>query len=339
MKKQTKYTGLLSKYLSGNYSDEEKVSMDKWKSESADNQSLYNEYQKVWNFARSDDPNYTIDVDASWEELNKRIDQFELVSVDFENDNQRSKKRFLVYFSRVAAVLIIAFGLFYLINRAANQEPEYISFNAVEFSADPFILNDGSEVIFNKDSEISYPETFSEDTRTINFDGEAFFNVAHNAEKPFIIDAGEVQIEVLGTSFNLSAFPECDKIVLHLESGKVRFSSINVEDGSIREQLILLPGQKGIYSRSNGMLTRSHFENQNFQAWKTGILEFEKTPLDLVISTIEKTYHLNVVSENTFETLSLTARFDNETPESIFKSIQTIFGIEYVIDGETVSLN
>ena len=119
----------------------------------------------------------------------------------------------------------------------------------------------------------------------------------------------------------------------------MRFSSINREDGTIREQLILMPGQKGVYDKTSGMITKSQFENKNHMAWKTGVLEFEKTPLNEVISSIEQTYKINVVSDRSFENLSLTARFDNETPESIFKSIQTIFGIEYEIDGDTVFLN
>ena len=339
LKRDIKHSELLSKYLAGNLSDDEKLFVDNWKNESTDNQALFDDYTRIWTYSASNVPKLSVNVDEGWEALNRKIAEIEKLSIDFNDDRRISAKRILRYAMRVAAVLVIAIGLLFVINRIANQAPANVAYVAAEINTEPLILDDGSEVLLNKGAEINYPETFSEENRAIIFCGEAFFNIAKNANKPFIIDAGEVRIEVLGTSFNLVSSPDCDKIVLYLESGKVRFSSVNPKDGTIREQLILMPGQKGVYNKASGMITKSQFENKNHMAWKTGILEFEKTPLNEVMRSIEQTYKINVVSDKSLENLSLTARFDNETPESIFKSIQTIFGIEYEIDGDTVLLN
>ena len=339
MKEDKKNIELLGKYLSGNCSDREKISIESWLKQSPDNQAVYDQYKQLWNYTSMDKINTTVDVDKGWEELNKRINAVESLSVDIQDGNYIFRNRFIFILSRVAAIVIIAFGLFYLFNNINNQKPENINYVAAEILEHPLQLKDGSTVYLNKGAKITYPKAFTADNREISFEGEAFFEIAHNPDKPFIISSGELEVEVLGTSFNLCTCPDGDEMILYLESGKVRFSSINAENGTVNEQLILTPGQKGIFNKTDGTICRSEFKNQNYLAWKTGILVFEKTPLNEVLLTIEQTYNIEIVSDKSYEGLSLTARFDNEAPKSIFESLHTIFGIDYSINDQTVILN
>jgi len=315
------------------------VSIEEWLKQSPDNQSVYDEYKQVWSYTAIDNSNSIIDVDKGWKELNRRIKVTESLSVDFIDNKQKTGKRFFYILTRVAAVLLIAFGLFYIFNSINNQKPESVNYIADEIHQQPLQLEDGSKIYLNKGAKITYPETFASNNRKIIFEGEALFEIAHNPDKPFIISSGDLEVEVLGTSFNLCTCPDGDEMILYLESGKVRFSSVNVENGTVNEQLILKPGQKGIFNKTNGTVCRSEFENQNYLAWKTGILVFDKTPLNEVLSTIEQTYNIEIVSDKSYEGLSLTARFDNEAPKSIFESLHTIFGIDYSISDQTVLLN
>jgi transmembrane sensor len=340
LKEDNKYIQLLGKYLQGDCSDLEKKSVENWLEESPYNQVVFDNYKQLWNNSDINNIDHIFDVDQGWDELNKRIRVLEFISAEEPNQYQRSSKRFIYTLSRIAAIIVVAFGLFYLFKSLnSHQASENVQLTASEIYDQPLVLADGSEILLNKGAKIEYPESFASDKRMINFEGEAYFEVAHNPDKPFIISTGEVRVEVLGTSFNLCACPNGDETVLYLNSGKVRFSSINPEDGTVREQLILTPGQKGIYNRKSGMITRSKFDNQNYLAWKTGILEFNKTPLDEVMNTIEETFGVKVVSEKSFESLSLTARFDHETPESIFESLHTIFGFKYDYNGRTCLIN
>ena len=339
MKEDKKNIELLGKYLSGNCSDEEKISVKNWLKQSPDNQAVYDKYKQLWNYTASDVINTTVDVDKGWEELNRRIKVAEHISVDLLGHKPILGKRFIYALTRVAAVLLIAFGLFYIFNSINNQKPENINYVADKIHQQPVQLEDGSMVYLNKGAKITYPKTFTAESRKISFEGEAFFEIAHNPDKPFIISSGELEVEVLGTSFNLCTCPEGEEMILYLESGKVRFSAVNTENGAINEQLILLPAQKGIFNKTNGTVCRSEFENQNYLAWKTGVLVFEKTPLNEVLSTIGQTYNMEIVSDKSYEGLSLTARFDNEAPESIFESLRTIYGIDYSINDQTVLLN
>ncbi len=339
MKEDKKNIELLGKYLSGNCSDEERMSVENWLKQSPDNQAVYNEFKQLWSYTAIDNPNSILDVNKGWEELNRRINVAESITVDLLDRKNISGKRFIYILARIAAVFLIAFGLFYVFNSINNQKPENVNYVAAEILQQPLQLEDGSKVYLNKGAKITYPKTFASNNRKISFEGEAFFEIAHNPDKPFIISSGELEIEVLGTSFNLCTCPEGDEMILYLENGKVRFSSINAENGTINEQMTLKPGQKGIFNKTDGTICRSEYENQNYLAWKTGILVFEKAPLNEVLRTIEQTYNMEIVSDKSFEGLSLTARFDNEAPKSIFESLHTIFGIDYSINDQTVLLN
>jgi len=340
LKEHDKYVKLFSKYLSGNITDQEQLAFEAWLKQSPDHQMEYDDFKRVWSYTALDNTGFTFDVDAGWKELNLRIKAVESLSTDIKEHKTVFSKQFLYIATRVAAILVIAFGLYFIFNSIkTDKKPLNLEYTALEIPTQPITLPDGSEIIPNIGATISYPEVFASETRKIDFSGEAYFNIAHNPDKPFIISSGGLQIKVLGTSFNFCTCPEGDHMVLYLESGKVQFSSLNVADGSISEQLILMPGQKGIFNKKSGLISKSEFTNQNFLAWKTGVLVFEKTPLDEVLSAIERTYHLNIEANRSLEAYNLTATFEKETPESIFESIHTIFGIEYAIDGQNVVLN
>jgi ferric-dicitrate binding protein FerR (iron transport regulator) len=340
LRKRDKYQELLGKYFSGNCTEEEKTYVENWLNKSPDIQAIYDEFDEVWKVTGYETYNAKVDIHKDWIELNKRIAAVESITEE-EYANHLIISRRLVYFAaRIAAVLVFAFGFMFFFNQIKKESaPVNMHYTATEVLQSPFILADGSEVFLNNEAEISYPEEFASNIRKINFEGNAFFNIAHNPEKPFIISVGNLEVEVLGTSFNLSACPASDEIVLCLESGKVRFSSINPENGNIKEQFILLPGQKGIFNKITGQIGRSKIKDQNYLAWKTGVLVFDKAPVDEVICAIEQTYNLKVNTTKSFDGKALTARYENESPENIFESLHTIFGINYAFDGKNVFLN
>ena len=331
---------LLGKYLSGNVTEEERLSVQAWINNSPENQAVFEEYQKVWMLSGMDDTQLTVDVDAGWNELEKRIRAVEIWQADVKEERKHKTRHLAYVMMRVAAVFILVFGFFFLFNHLNKQKnTPSIVYTASGVSEQPFVLADGSEVYLNENARITYPEKFNANTREINFEGEAFFNVAHNPEKPFIIHCGEVEVEVLGTSFDLCTCPDDDQITLYLESGKVRFSSLDIDKGTIREQVILTPGDKAVYDKKTGIICHSQFKGQNYLAWKTGVLTFEKTPLTEVFEALENTYDIRINTTGTYNEYTLTARFDHESPESIFEVLHTIFGINYALDGQTVTVN
>jgi ferric-dicitrate binding protein FerR (iron transport regulator) len=339
LREEEMHMEFLGRYLSGNCTDNEGLIVEDWIRRSDANRLVFEEYKQVWEATAYNGKNDTVNVDLAWSDLNRKISVFEATTYTGNHRRILSKKA-IAFIIRIAAVFIIAFGLYFIFDSVVQkQKPVNMVFTTTENTQQSIVLSDGSEIAMNRGSEISYPDVFNADIRRINFEGEAFFNIAHNPQKPFIIKSGELQIEVLGTSFNLCSCPDSDETTLYLESGKVLFSSIDLNDGSLKEQLILTPGQKGIYNRNSGLISKSDFKGQNYLSWKTGIIEFEKTPLSEVFGVLEKTYDLKIKSEDSFNELCLTARFENETPENIFETIHTIFGIDYTINGQNIQLN
>ena len=338
--KESVNIALLGKFLSGSCTDPEKESVQKWINESPENQAVFEEYKKVWNLSGMDNTQMVVDIDAGWKELNQRIRAVEALDKEIHFEKQQRNRQLMYVFMRVAAVIIVAFGLFYLFHNINDkrQNTPSLTYVASGISEQAFVLSDGSEIYLNKEAKITYPEKFNAQTREINFEGEAFFNVAHNPDKPFIIHCGEVEVEVLGTSFNLCSCPGENEIVLYLENGEVRFSSLDPANGSVREQIVLIPGYKAVYDKTTGIICRAEFKNQNYLAWKTGVLSFEKTPLPEVLDVLEETYDISIEIDRKYDELTLTARFDNESPESIFEVLHTVFGIDYTIEGQAVLL-
>ena len=326
----------LVSYITGNCSKKEQELVEQWLGMSDDNRMLFKDFKQAWASSAAVSQSCLLDIDKAWENFKNRANFGETIPAKtVENTKHFNIKGFLVNTARVAALMVVLFGLYFLFDKENPIETQrYIA--TVTQSGSPFILPDGSNIILNKGAEIEYPKQFSSDVRSINFKGEAFFDIAHNPHKPMIIAVGNVRVKVLGTTFNLCNCEYSDKITVYLETGSILFYSVDDVDGSIQEQIILNPGQKGIYNKKTGLITKQQTYNNNHLAWKTGVLEFINAPLPDVIKALENTYKINVVSEVSLSSYNLSARFNNETPESIFESLQIIYGFNYEIVDNSV---
>jgi len=326
----------LVSYLTGNCSKKEQELVEQWLGMSDDNRMLFNDFTQIWSSTAADNSSCLFDIEKAWVNFINRSNFGEAIPIKtVENNKQFNIKSILVNVARIAALVVILFGLYLLFDK--ENRVEYNNYCATAIQPDsPFVLPDGSNIFMNKGAEIEYPEQSSSEVRNINFKGEAFFDIAHNPDKPMIIAAGNVRVKVLGTSFNLCNYIDNDEITVHLETGKVLFYSVDDIDGSIQEQVILHPGQKGIYNKNTGLITKQQTCDNNHLAWKTGALEFINAPLPDVIKALENTYKIDVVSEISLSSYNLSARFNDETPESIFESLRVIYGFNYEIVDNSV---
>lgn len=326
----------LVSYLTGNCSSKEQIMVEQWISMSEENKMLFDEFKLVWGNSDSKHDLFLIDVDKSWNEF-KVLANFKEEIESTKIVSGKKPRNIFLRISSVAAVIMVLFGLYFILN--INSEVKDLSYTATTTQNNsPVLLPDGSKVIMDKGAKIVYPEQFASDLRNINFKGEAFFEVTSNPEKPMIIASDNIRVKVLGTSFNLSNCDNNDEISVYLEKGKVLFYSIDNTDGSVLEQVVLLPGQKASFSKTTGLISKYNFTNNNHNAWKTGALEFVKAPLSDVIRVLEKTYKIKIDSDKSLDNLLLTAHFKDETPESIFETLQIIYGFSYEIEGDTVKI-
>jgi ferric-dicitrate binding protein FerR (iron transport regulator) len=184
-------------------------------------------------------------------------------------------------------------------------------------------------VTLNSNSKLQFPKKFKNNFREVTITGEAFFDVQPNPEKPFVINAGNAQIKVLGTSFNVSAYPENETLEVVVETGTVQVVSTEKLNTLETAEILLKPGEKGTFVNSLGTLEKGLNSDPNYLAWKTHNLVFENTPLNEVVHYLNKTYHTDIqLKGKNLNNLVLTAQFEKKPIEFILNVVQITFGLQ-----------
>ena len=159
-------------------------------------------------------------------------------------------------------------------------------------------LSDGSRVWLNSATKMRYPISFTGDKREVFIEGEAFFEVSKDAEHPFVVHAGEAEVKVLGTEFNLSAYPEDSALVTTLKTGKVE---LRTEKASVE----LMPGRQAVLQRHDGVITTREVDASLYAAWIHGVFEFEDLSLERIGVQLSRWYGVQFV----FTDPALTERY------------------------------
>jgi len=156
------------------------------------------------------------------------------------------------------------------------------------------LLPDGTQVWLNNRSSLSYRNPFAEDQRTVQLEGEAYFNVAHDTEKPFTVRTGSVETRVLGTSFNLKAVPGDTTISLALVEGSVEMRFEEHGDTTVQVK----PGEQVSYRLKDKQVAKSSFSGKALYEWKEGICSFDRATAEEVAKGLERWYGITVTVEN-----------------------------------------
>lgn len=196
------------------------------------------------------------------------------------------------------------------------------------------LFQDGSEAYLNSDSKISYPEKFGFKNRRVLLEGEAYFNVSSNKKRPFIVETDKTTITVLGTSFNVNAYGNDDLVEVVLDEGEVVL-------GVDKRNYAVLPGQKAIYNKIDGLISIANLEKSLEESmWKNNVLHFSNTPLLDVIKTLNRRYNIRFVIENP-EALEYTYTLTSKqtTIEDILLELEKITPVKFVLTDNIVHVN
>lgn len=170
-------------------------------------------------------------------------------------------------------------------------------------------LSDGTKVWLNAKSEIRYPVRFTGSVRKVKISGEVYFEVAKDAKKPFIVDANDVEIKVLGTQFNIKAYPDDRSIQTTLVEGAVQLKAQGLS-GKITS-VDLTPGRQADYDRFSKRVEAKEVDVERFIAWKKGKFVFEKESLDDIMRELERWYGIKVFFQsNELKEMRFSARIN-----------------------------
>ena len=155
-------------------------------------------------------------------------------------------------------------------------------------------LSDGTKVWINSDSRLIYPVQFIGNERNVELIGEAYFEVAPNVSKPFIVTSGVQSIEVLGTSFNLTSYEDDNEIITTLVEGKVSIRRSHGDQGKI----VLLPNQQSIMTKRDGEILTRNVDVREAIAWKSGKFYFHNESMSNIMKILSRWYDINVFFDN-----------------------------------------
>lgn len=316
---------LLASYLSGEASDEEKSEVERWTGRSAENREVFQSCSDIMQKSRLYYQTRRFEATKAWERVDRDINR---------NSSREGVKinLFRRKMLRVAAIGLLALALgsagFYVGWRQQKTAIFTEVISGEKQVLQEVTLPDGSVVSLNSSSRIHFPKQFSGKQRKVSIEGEAFFKVKPDPQKPFVISAGTAQIRVLGTSFNVCARPGESTVEVTVETGKVQFGCNRLAQKPC-DQLILTPGEKGVFFTADQALKKAVNDNPNVNAWLTHDLVFNKTRLQEVTEILRNVYHTDIqLSDPELGELILTAHFNDQPIDFILDVIRLTFSLE-----------
>ena len=273
-----------------------------------------------------------IDVDKAWNNVLSRIKE--------SGETEIIVPARIIYLRRnlmkIAAAVIVILGLglagLYVTERGILSKKITVATDINQKNLE-VTLPDGSIVILNRETILSYRANFGKRDRKVVLSGEAFFDIEQDRIHPFIIDAGKAEVTVVGTSFNVITSNPDSAVEVYVKSGQVMLS-----DNSGNKALLLDPGFVGkIDSKSSD---KSLNNDPNYLAWNTGMLIYDGQTLDIVFRDLKRVYNMDIAADDPSILDEIwTAPINNQSQETIIRLICYSFNLGYKKDGNVYHLS
>ena len=316
---------LIAKHLAGETSVTEKEVLHKWMAGSKRNEVYYSEMKVTYEAGKTIRIASEIDVEAAWNKFSKTLKEPQV--------KKTVVKKITSFFYSKAAIFIGLLGLGCFIYYQLGQQEKNIVFSS-SVTVRENILPDGTFILLHPQSSISYSSSFDKDNREIQLKGEAYFNVQHKADLPFIISFGNVFIKDIGTAFTVKANPSDSVVAVTVTEGEVIFYSTR------NAGISLLKDETGIYNLISETFRKKKENSFGENSEDILTLNFENTSLRQVVDTINKIYNEHIrFSCKELESLELTATFKERTAAPIVEIIAETFGLSIISDKENMILD
>jgi ferric-dicitrate binding protein FerR (iron transport regulator) len=257
-----------------------------------------------------------VDVDNAFQKVTSRI------------NSQSQTTRIITIITRIAAVLtlpLLAFTIWSLFFQEKQTElvENEITWHEIQSPAgmrSHVVLPDGTDLWLNAESKIKYSIPFTRENRQIELTGEAFLKVVKNENTPFIVNAGAASVKVLGTQFNVKAYPEDEQLEVALTEGSVEFTGTTA-DGK-KAETTLVPNDFLAMNKTTGQVKLQNKNLNKHISWIKNTIIFDETPMPEVAKTLERWYGVKVIVANAeINKYRFTTTFENE---SLFRVLELL---------------
>ena len=310
---------LLTKYLLGEADAGEQEAVQQWINLSVSNKKYFDHVQLIWETSKKLDIPSTINTDDAWMRFRHRT---------LDSSKHQAPVKSMTGSIRLRAAVIVVLAVctalltYFLMDRLSNES------RRVTAQLNPVIdtLPDGSVVTLNKNSSITYPERFKQ--RNLELQGEAFFNVTPDRNRPFVIHVNDITVTVVGTSFNVKNTGGKTQVLVETGTVRVTRNQTTVELHA-KEKLVADPGKQ--------MLEKDTVTDQLHQYYRSKEFVCDNTPLWKLVEVLNEAYNVNIViARAELRTLPLTSTFYNESLDKILSVIAETFDISIEKRGEKI---
>ncbi len=291
---------------------DEQIAVEEWLNETDSNRQYYNGLKQIWDSSKELAAVSQTDENKAWEKFQQRVaGATPIISTPVV-------KRFSL--PKIAASIILAVGLAliaYFIAAKNGGSNEVTASTGQNILTDT--LSDGSVITLNRKSSVTYPKKFKGNTRTVTLQGEAFFTVTPDKKKPFIISVNDVQVTVVGTSFNVKS--EAGKTEVVVETGVVRVS----RGGKTAE---LRAGEKLLLTAKDTTSVKEAIGDKLYNYYRSREFVCDNTPLWKLVEVLNEAYDTRIIiGRKELNNLRLTATFNNESLDKVLEIIHLTFDI------------
>lgn len=307
---------ILLRYYTDSLSADQKQEVEQWLQESEENRKLARDVQYIYMAADTLNTIKEVNSAEALEQVKKRF-------------RKPDKTNYLVWFQKVAAILILPLLLSSIYFVTKKEPVEYIEIKTNPGMVAALNLPDGSKVWLNSGSYLKHPQKFTGDTRTVELDGEAYFSVQKDKSKRFIVNTPfDLKAEVLGTEFNIEAYKESNQVTTSLISGSVKLSFRNKKNEE--ESFIMKPDDEVAYNiKTKGIKTNASYLPTQI-AWKDGLVVFRNTSFEEALKILDKRFNTQFIVKNDllYEN-SFTGTFSGQHLMLILEHFRLSSGIQY----------
>ena len=309
---------ILLRYLNGESTDEEAKILHDWINKSKDNKESFEFTSRLWADS-AEGVLLPVDTEKAWQTVRSQTigNQPKVVSMF-------SWKKALA----IAASVVLIVGIFYYYNQSAKTV--WKDTLAIEDNK-KVQLPDGTTIIMRKGSKLSLPDNYGREKREVKLDGEAYFEVIHNAANPFAAITTRSIVQDIGTSFLLQSTDSLEQVTV-LE-GEVSFTGIIKNENN----LILKAGESAVLS--NEVPQKKIINTTNLLSWNSGLLVFNNTPLWQAIKDIGDYYRVGFALPDSLGAVQITAEFRNESLQQVLKELQLFTGLKFEMTGNKIVIS
>ena len=318
---------ILKKFALGKYSLRDFKQVTNWFEDTSNETELKNAIQQHWQEFSEETSENKKDLNSVLDQLKQKIANQKPV-VNFRIRAQR-------FYTRAAAILLLPLILYSIYSTFFSHQSTEMS-AAIEIvsphgARTKFQLPDGTLGWLNGGSSLKYTNTFLT-KRNIDLVGEAWFEVAHNEKRPFVVHTKVLDVQVLGTKFNVTAFPEENVTEVVLLEGKVKVNGYNgLYSADVK------PDQKLTYDNNLLSGTIQEVKASQFSAWKDGLMVFRNEPLSEVLKRVSRWYNVDIVlNDPELEKFRYRATFQEEQVEEVIRLISLTVPIEYSFNNREI---